>query len=65
MTADGTVAEVEAAGGIAAGIEVDVRDHEASRQWRRASSRSVVGSMSWSRMQAAVAVGQWIQRQHP
>ena len=27
MTADSTVAEIEAAGGIALGIEVDVRDH--------------------------------------
>src|SRR5215469_10117741 len=29
MTADSTVTEIEAAGGIAMGIEVDVRDHEA------------------------------------
>src|SRR5262252_1367682 len=29
MTADGTVAEIAAAGGTAMGIEVDVRDHEA------------------------------------
>ena len=29
MTAESTVAEIEAAGGIALGIEVDVRDHEA------------------------------------
>ena len=29
MTADTTVAEIEAAGGTALGIEVDVRDHEA------------------------------------
>src|SRR6266513_4359948 len=29
MTADSTVAEIEAAGGSALGIEVDVRDHEA------------------------------------
>ena len=29
MTADSTVAEIEAAGGTAMGIEVDVRDHEA------------------------------------
>src|SRR5437868_2200525 len=29
MTADSTVAEIEAAGGTAIGIEVDVRDHEA------------------------------------
>jgi 3-oxoacyl-[acyl-carrier protein] reductase len=28
MTADSTVAEIEAAGGIALGVEVDVRDHE-------------------------------------
>jgi|SRR5271157_3362279 len=29
MTSDSTVAEIEASGGIALGIEVDVRDHEA------------------------------------
>src|SRR6202030_235414 len=29
MTADSTVAEIEASGGTALGIEVDVRDHEA------------------------------------
>ena len=29
MTADSTVAEIDASGGIALGIEVDVRDHEA------------------------------------
>ena len=29
MTADSTVAEIEAAGGVALGIEVDVRDREA------------------------------------
>jgi ATP-dependent DNA ligase len=29
MTADSTVAEIEAAGGTALGIEVDIRDHEA------------------------------------
>ena len=29
MTADSTVAEIEATGGSALGIEVDVRDHEA------------------------------------
>jgi len=29
MTAESTVSEIEAAGGIALGMEVDVRDHEA------------------------------------
>src|SRR5258707_13716150 len=29
MTADSTVDEIEASGGIALGVEVDVRDHEA------------------------------------
>src|SRR6516162_3285866 len=29
MTAESTVAEIEAAGGIGLGMEVDVRDHEA------------------------------------
>jgi 3-oxoacyl-[acyl-carrier protein] reductase len=28
MTAESTVAEIEASGGIALGVEVDVRDHE-------------------------------------
>ncbi|HYZ43173.1 MAG TPA: SDR family NAD(P)-dependent oxidoreductase [Stellaceae bacterium] len=43
MTADSTVAEIEASGGTALGIEVDVRDHEAVevmvarvvREWNR------------------------------
>ena len=29
MTADSTVAEIEASGGTSLGIEVDIRDHEA------------------------------------
>ena len=29
MTADSTVVEIEASGGTALGIEIDVRDHEA------------------------------------
>ena len=32
MTADTTVAEIEASGGTALGIQVDVRDHEAIGQ---------------------------------
>jgi 3-oxoacyl-[acyl-carrier protein] reductase len=36
ITADSTVAEIEETGGIALGIEVDVRDQEA-RQWSRVS----------------------------
>jgi len=43
MSADSTVAEIEAAGGTALGIEVDIRDHEAVeamvgrvvQEWRR------------------------------
>jgi len=36
MTADSTVAEIEASGGVALGIEVDVRDHEAVEAMVRA-----------------------------
>jgi hypothetical protein len=33
MTADSTVAEIEAMGGSAIGIEVDVNDHKAVEPW--------------------------------
>src|SRR5947209_2422062 len=36
-----------------------------SRQWWRGSSGSGAGSMSWSRMQAAVEVGLWTPRPAP
>src|SRR6202045_4867230 len=49
MTADSTVAEIEASGGSALAIEVDVRDREAVEAMVARSSRSGVGSMSWSR----------------
>ena len=65
MTAESTVAEIEAAGGTALRIEVDVRDQRRTRRWSRVSSRSGVGLMSWSRMQAAVVVGLWTPRPAP
>lgn len=51
MTADSTVTEIEAAGGTAIGIEMDVRDHEAVeamvarvvQEWGRVD---VLGAMS-------------------
>ena len=66
MTADSTVAEIEAAGGTALGIEVDVTRPRGGRaRWSRVSSRSGVGSMCWSPMQAAVGVGRWTPRPAP
>jgi hypothetical protein len=60
-TRDGyTVAEIEAAGGIALGIEVEVRDHEAVERVVQACGRS----MSWSRTLKAVVVGPWIAVDH-
>jgi 3-hydroxybutyrate dehydrogenase len=65
MTADSTVAEIEASGGTALGIEIDVRDHEA------------VGAMvarvvkAWGRVdvlvakRAEVVVGPWTPRPAP
>ena len=52
MTADSTVAEIEAAGDTALGIEVDVRDQEAVGQWSHESSRNGAVLMSWSRTKA-------------
>jgi NAD(P)-dependent dehydrogenase (short-subunit alcohol dehydrogenase family) len=49
MTADSTVAEIEAAGGIALGIEVDVRDHESVQ----AMEARVV--QEWGRVDVLVA----------
>jgi len=46
-TRDGyTLAEIEAAGGIASGIEADVRDHEAVEAIVAGSWRRRVGSVS-------------------
>ena len=65
MTAESTVAEIDAAGAIALGIEVDVRDHEAvERRWR-GSSRNGAGSMCSSRMRVEVAVDPSIRRPAP
>jgi hypothetical protein len=52
MTADSTVAEIEAAGGTALGIEVDVRDQEAVGPMVARVVQDWVGSMSWSRTKA-------------
>ena len=65
MTVDSTVAEIEASGGAAIGIEMDVRDHAAVEAMAARVSRSGVGSMYSSRMQAVVVVAPWIRSQHP
>ena len=66
MTADSTVAEIEAGGGAALGIEVDVRDYEAVEAMvARVVRAHGAGSMSWSRTQAGVAVGLWTPRPAP
>jgi len=65
MTADSTVAEIEASGGVALGIEVDVRDHEAVE----AMVARVV--KEWGRVDVlvanagAVVVGLWTPRPAP
>jgi hypothetical protein len=65
MTADSTVAEIEAWGSTALGIEVDVRDHDSVEGWWRGSSRNGAESTCWSRMQEAVEVGLWTPRPAP
>jgi NAD(P)-dependent dehydrogenase (short-subunit alcohol dehydrogenase family) len=66
MTADSTVAERSrrqvAPPWGSRSMSVTTRR---SRQWWRAWSRSGVVSTCWSRMQAAVVVGPWIQRPAP
>jgi 3-oxoacyl-[acyl-carrier protein] reductase len=49
MTADGTVAEIEAMGGTAFGIEVDIRDHEA------VEAMAVRVAEEWGRVDVLVA----------
>ena len=62
MTADTTVAEIEAAGGVAFGVEVDVRDHEAVEAMVTHVVQEWGRSMSSSRMPVAVVVARWIRR---
>ena len=63
MTADTTVAEIEAAGGTAlVGIEVDVRDHEAVEAMVARVVQEWAGSMFSSRMPVAVEVARWTRR---
>ena len=47
MTADSTVAEIEASGGTALGIEVDVRNHEAVEAMVARVVEEWGGSMYW------------------
>jgi len=56
MTAESTAAEIEAAGGTALGIEVDVRDHEAVEATVGRVVQEWAGSMCSSRMRVEVAV---------
>jgi NAD(P)-dependent dehydrogenase (short-subunit alcohol dehydrogenase family) len=62
MTADSTVAEIEAAGDEAIGIELDVTDREAVEAMVARSSPDGAGSTSWSPMPAAAAAGRWTPR---
>src|SRR3954453_7257228 len=54
MTGDSTVAEIQASGGMA--LRMGFTDDRASAGWSRRSSRNGAGSISWSRMPAALAV---------
>jgi NAD(P)-dependent dehydrogenase (short-subunit alcohol dehydrogenase family) len=65
MTADTTVAEIEAAGGAAMGIEVDVRDHAAVEAMVARVVKEWGRSMYSSRMQAVVVVAPWIRKPAP
>jgi 3-oxoacyl-[acyl-carrier protein] reductase len=56
MRAESTVAEIEASGGTALGVEVDVRDHEAVQAMVARVAGSGAASMCWSLMRAAVVV---------
>ena len=68
MTAESTVAEIEAAGGAALGLELDVRDRQAVEamvarvveQWDRVSNGTVLTCSS--PMRAAGADGPWTPR---
>ena len=62
MTGESTVAEIEATGGIAWGSRSMSVITRQSRRWSRGSSRNGAGSMSWSRMLAAVVVDPWTPR---
>ena len=65
MTADSTVAEIEASGvplWASRSMSVTLRQ---SRRWWRGSSRNGVGSMFSSRTPAAVVVARWIPRPAP
>jgi 3-oxoacyl-[acyl-carrier protein] reductase len=62
MAADTTVAEMEASGGTALGIEVVVRDHAAVEAMVSRIVQAWGRSMYSSRMQEAVVVAPWILR---
>jgi NAD(P)-dependent dehydrogenase (short-subunit alcohol dehydrogenase family) len=66
MTGESTVAEIEASGGTALGIEVDVTDHEAVNAMV-ARVVAVWGRvvMSWSQMLVVAVVGPWIPKPAP
>ena len=57
MTADSTVAEIQASGGTALGSRSMSVTTRQSRRWWRGSSRSGAGSISLSQMQVVVVVG--------
>ena len=65
MAAENTVAEIQAGGGTALGIELDVRDHEAVEAMVARVVREWGGLMSWLRMRAEVAVDPSTRRPAP
>jgi hypothetical protein len=65
VTADGTVAEIEAARAPLWGSRSMSVTTRQSPQWWRGSSRSRAALMCSSRMQAEVVVGLWTQRRAP
>jgi NAD(P)-dependent dehydrogenase (short-subunit alcohol dehydrogenase family) len=65
MTADSTVAEVEAAGGSALGIEMNVRDPEAVEAMVARVVQEWAGSIRWSQTLAAVGSPDGHEGQHP
>ena len=65
MMADSTVAEIEAAGGIALGARSISAIMKRSRRWWAASSTNGVGWTCSSRMQAEVAADPSIRRPAP
>jgi NAD(P)-dependent dehydrogenase (short-subunit alcohol dehydrogenase family) len=65
MTGDSTVAEIEASGGSALGIELDVTDHAAVNAMVARVVAAWAGSMSWWQMLMVAVVGPWMPKPAP